>query len=184
MAVNSSALLARRRQLLDQVRTTTGDHLGRTWDSLDHYTDDTEWNRLAAPIVAAGQHRAFSIQIASLTALLGLELGYSRAELLDKASLDISQPFVALANALSNGATFDAAVISGRDRAQGVGESAVTYAARAANSAADRHVSGWERVPEGGACDWCVEVSGQMYRTADSAAFGHLRCACDVIPAA
>ncbi len=182
--VNSAALLNRRRQLIDHVRTTTGQQLANVWDSLDGYSDDEQWLARATPVLAAGQSRAISLQIASLEAILGVQLAYDRPALLQKAAIDISQPFIALATALRDGHPFDDAVTAGADRAQTVGESGVTWAARAANTAADQHVSGWERVPDGGACDWCQLVAEQTYSTADSASFGHDRCACDVIPAA
>lgn len=183
MAVNDLALLARRRQLLDQLRTSTSSQLTRIWDSLDNYTDDTRWLTLASPVLQAGQQRAAHLTIASLEAILGTRLAFDTKTILERAKIDPTQPFIALANALSNKLEFAAAVDAGRARAEAVGESAVTFAARAANGAAESHVSGWSRVPDAGACDWCQTVAGQTYHTADSASFGHLRCACDVVPA-
>lgn len=182
--VNSTALLTRRRQLLDRIRLVTGAQLASVWDNLDGYSDDEQWLTLAVPILTAGQTRAVSLQIASLEAILATRLAFDTPSILERATIDITQPFIALATALGNGDPFTAAVAAGRDRAQAVGESGVTFASRAANTAADEHVHGWERVPEGGACDWCKLVAQQTYKTADSASFGHLRCACDVIPAA
>lgn len=182
--LNSQALLARRRQLLDQIRTVTGTQLADVWDSLGGYSDDQQWLARAVPVLVAGQSRAISLTIASLEAILGVQLAFDRPALIDKARIDITQPFISLATALRDGHPFDDAVTAGADRAQTIGETGVTWAARAANGVADSHVTGWERIPEGGACDWCIEVAGQTYHDADSAAFGHDRCACDVVPAA
>lgn len=181
--VNSAALLRRRRELLDNLRAVTGSQLAAIWNSLDGYSDDRQWRARAVPVLTAGQSRAISLQIASLEAILAAPLVFDRHAVLERAAIDINQPFIALATALQDGQPFVDAVEAGAARAEGVGESGITFASRAANSAADDHVTGWERVPSAGACSWCALVAEQTYKTADSASFGHLRCSCDVIPA-
>lgn len=184
MPVNDVALLKRRRQLLDQIRATTGTKLSQIWGSLDGYTDDEPWIERATPVLIAAQEHAASLQVAYLQALLGTRLNFDPRAVVATASIDISQPFIAFANALDNGAALAAAVDAGHLRAAAVGESGVTWAARAANSVGDREqrIVGWTRVLSGGACDWCQLVSTQRYTSAESASFGHLRCNCDVDP--
>jgi hypothetical protein len=185
-AVNDVALLRRRQDQLAALRSTTADQLGRRWQALPAYTSDMEdrWVELAAPVVAAGQTRAAALQIAYLQRRLGVSLTFDRAAVLSAAKIDISQPFIALANALSGGADLDAAVESGRARAEGVGESAVQWASRSANHAAgaDQRIVGWTRTLDAGACEWCQVVATQRYNSAESASFGHLRCGCGVDP--
>lgn len=48
-------------------------------------------------------------------------------------------------------------------------------------------ITGWRRVPIGVTCNWCMTVSTQRYRTAESASFGHGHkgvdyCDCQVVP--
>lgn len=183
--VNDVALLRRRQDQLAALRSTTAAQLARRWLALPDYSADMEdrWVELAAPVVAAGQGRAVSIQVAVLERRLGRRLTFDRLAVLAAARIDLTQPFVALANALSTGADFDAAVESGRARAEGVGESAVQWASRSANSAAtDQRIVGWTRTVGAGSCEWCQVVATQRYRTAESASFGHLRCSCGVDP--
>lgn len=185
-AVNDVALLRRRQDQLAVLRSTTAAQLGRRWLSLSDYDPDMEfrWIELAGPVVAAGQGRAVSLQVAVLERRLGRRLAVDRPKILAAARIDLTQPFIALANALSTGADFGTAVESGRTRAEGVGESAVQWASRAANTAAqaDQRIVGWTRTVGAGSCEWCQVVATQRYRSAESASFGHLRCSCGVDP--
>jgi hypothetical protein len=184
--VNDLALLKRRRGLLTSIRLTTGAALGNAWDNFGAWTDDQQdrWARIATAILTAGQNRAIDLQIAYLQTTLRQTIPFDRAALLERAAIDVNQPFVALANALAGGIPFTEALTAGRLRAEGVGESGTQWAARAANNAAegDERIVGWTRVLDGDPCDWCQLVSTQRYHTADSASFGHLRCGCDVEP--
>lgn len=184
--VNDVALLRRRQQLLADLRTTTAGQLARRWDAMPGYAEDLQgrWIDLAGPVVAAAQDQAVSVQVAFLQRLLNTELGYDRAAILERAAIDIRQPFIALATALKAGDDYSAAVEAGRARAEGVGESAVQWASRAANDAAsdDRRIVGWMRTVDANSCEWCQVVATQMYHSAESASFGHIRCGCGVDP--
>lgn len=182
MPVNEQALHARRRLLFDRLRALVGARLAAIWLGLDGYVDQGRWVSLAAPIVQAGQERAVSIQTAYLEAILGLSLIVNRQAVLERAAIDVTEPFIAFATALDNQQTFDVAREAGAARATGIGESAVTWAARAAATPAEPHVEGWIRTPDPDPCEWCLVVSTQRYHTVDSASFGHLHCSCDVDP--
>jgi hypothetical protein len=86
---------------------------------------------------------------------------------------------------LSQGRPFDEALEVGRSTAQAVAFDFVQSAARLTGDVvakkSERTVK-WQRVPSPGACEWCVEVAGQLYNSAESADFGHERCDCDAIP--
>lgn len=184
MPVNDVALVRRRQQQLATLRETTAAQLSKRFLALDGYSDEAPWIRSAAPVLEAGQSRAIDLQVAHLQALLGERLTFDRAAILEASAIDLREPFIAFARALSSGAVIEDAVEAGRLRAEGVGESGVQYAARAANQAADSHerIVGWTRTLGAGSCDWCITVSTQRYRSAESAAFGHLRCNCGVDP--
>lgn len=184
--VNDVALLRRRQQLLADLRAAAAAQLARRWDALPGYGEDIQgrWQDLAVPVVTAAQNQAVSLQVAFLQRLLDSQLIYDRAAILDAAAIDVTQPFLAVAGALNSGADFAAAVDAGRARAEGVGESAVQWASRAANDAAsgEQRIVGWQRTLDGNACEWCQVVATQVYRSAESASFGHIRCGCGVDP--
>lgn len=182
MPLRSDLLAGRRTQALDRLRSTTGNRLAAAFRALDAYDDEARWNALVEPLVAAAQTRAISTQIAYLEAVIGTRLRFDTDSLLERAAIDLREPFIAFANAIDHGEDFASAVVSGALRAEGVGESSVTYASRAAATTANRYVRGWERSLSAGACDWCQTAAQQTYRTAESASFGHLRCSCDVSP--
>lgn len=180
------ALTRRRQDLLARLRATTSSELGRRWKSLRSYDEAQQrrWIEIARPVVAAGQGRAIDVQIAYLVARLGEEIDFDRADLLALAEVDLTEPFLALARSLAAEGDLDAAVESGFLRAQGLGESSVQWAARAASTAVegDDRIVGWRRTLGRGSCEWCIQVSAQRYRSAESASFGHQRCSCGVDP--
>lgn len=182
----ADALTARKQALLEELGTRTASQLRRIWQSMGSYaeSDQEAWTQLASPVIDAAQSHAVSLQVAYLETLLDESVDFDAEAVLANAAIDVNEPFIALANALSNGEGIDAAVESGALRAEGIGESGVTWAARAANGAVEGNdrISGWQRTLSRGACEWCQTVAGQTYRSAESASFGHLRCNCGVEP--
>lgn len=145
--------------------------------------DEDRWVQVASPVVAAGQDQAISTQSAYLGARLGGTVTVDRRAVLEASAVDLREPFIALANSLSKGGTIEAAVLSGALRAQGLGESAAYWAARATNTGVDdSRIVGWTRTISGNACEFCQLVSTQRYHSAESASFGHQRCDCGVDP--
>lgn len=182
---NDVALVQRRQVVLAKLRTSTSTAVAKAWDSLDAYSDaEIElFIRRAHPALAAGQERAFWLTVSHLQALLGENVDADLA-LLDSAQIDLEQPFIAMRRSLAAGDAFHLAVAAGRARAEGVGESGVQWASRAANQALDDEprIHGWRRTLTRKACSWCQQVAEQIYRSADSASFGHLHCDCGVDP--
>lgn len=179
--------LARRRQtLLDRLAVVTGRALAAVWGRLPAYTEEqvAEFERLAAPVLAAGQQRAVDLTVAYLSRVLGEPLAVDRDVVLARAAIDIREPFIAFARSLNSGNRFEDAVVAGGHRAEGVGESGVHWASRATAEAADGHprIVGWRRTLTAKSCSWCHTVATQRYRSAESASFGHLRCDCSVEP--
>lgn len=184
MPVNDVALVRKRQTLLATLRQTTAAQLARRWTALDSYDNETAWLRTAGPVLLAGQSRAVDLQVAHLQALLGARITFDRPAILENAAVDLTEPFLALGRALNAGADYADAVEAGKLRAEGLGESGVQWASRAANQAAagDDRIVGWTRTLGAGSCSWCIQVSAQRYHSAESASFGHLRCNCGVDP--
>lgn len=180
------ALTRRRQDALARIRTLTAAQLARRWRTLGSYdkSDQQRWHGVARPIITAGQNQAIDTQLAYLGARLGRPVRFDRKTLLELAAVDLDEPFLALARILSGGGSLAEAVASGLTRAEGLGESAVMWASRAANTAAepDERIVGWRRTLGRGSCEWCIQVSRQRYRSAESASFGHQRCSCGVDP--
>lgn len=185
MPLNDAALVRRRQEILAHLRSTTAAAVAKVWDSLDSYTDDQieAFIRRASPAVAAGQERAFWLSVAHLQRLLGDEF-QADIGLLSTAEVDLKEPFIALGRALNAGNSIEDAIAAGRARAEAVADSGVQWASTRASQSADgdNRIIGWTRALDGKACDWCREVSRQIYRTAETASFGHTRCGCSVEP--
>lgn len=137
-----------------------------------------------------------------LTGLQGattaLTVGYfgllSSGARVDTAGLTVAQdlrhPFIGVRKALKEGAEWEAAQAAGRARAEAMASERVmlTQAATAERIDATGKVVGWRRVPQGATCSYCIVVSTQRYRTAETASNvghrnkGRLTCDCDVVP--
>lgn len=183
---NHPALIARKRAGLDRIRTTTGIAVARIWTAMPNHAADTQdaFARQATPVVKAGQDRAVSLTVAFIAALTGITAKTDRPAIIGSAAVDLTSPFKAFGHALNDGQDINAALAAGADAARSAGQDAVTWASRSSGTAFDHsdQVIGWERIPDGGACDWCVLVAGQTYKTADTAAFGHRDCGCEASP--
>lgn len=184
--VDDVALTRRRQVVLARLRGATAAQLVRLWRSLGSYDESNQerWARLAGPPVTAAQSQAIDTQIAYLEARMGHPIRFDRKGLLELAAVDLDEPFFALGRTFAGGGSPEEAIASGLARAQALGESAVQWAARAANTSveSDERIVGWTRTLTGLACEWCRMVATQRYRTAESASFGHQRCDCGVDP--
>lgn len=121
-------------------------------------------------------------------------LGLLLDEAPEVADVDIEQelrhPFIGVYRDLGRGALFDQAMTTGKERAETLAQERVIRTQRATLEVADEatpQIVGWRRVPQGSTCRWCMTVSTQRYRTAQSASFGHGHggtdyCDCDVVP--
>lgn len=181
LLLDETALTGRLQTRLTRLRGLTADRLAAIFAALGVYTTTDRWLRLAGPVMTAGQNQAISTQAAYLRRLVG-DFDLDRAAALERAAIAADDPFVAFATALDRGDSIPQAIDSGAARAHQLGQSAVTWAARAANASIDDRVDGWARVLNGPACPWCVSAAADTYRTADSASFGHRSCHCGVTP--
>lgn len=94
------------------------------------------------------------------------------------------RPFVTVWGALGRGIPWAAAVKLGLDRATSAAATDVQLSfthTLAALGSADNQILGYERVPDDGACDFCLAASGQVYHSSDLMPL-HNGCGCGVEP--
>jgi hypothetical protein len=94
------------------------------------------------------------------------------------------RPFVTVWSALGAGKLWQDAVAAGLNRATSTAAMDVQLASRAAFrevQAADDQIRGYTRVPDGGACAFCLEVAGAFVKSADAMPL-HNRCGCSLEP--
>lgn len=159
----------------------------RAWDGLDGYdTADiaTLTDRTAAALRAAKQ-ASFTASSGYYSAISGVPAPrMTVGQVASEAAL--RDPFIATWRALKQGRDYLDAVAAGRARMDAVVANFANSTARQTGDlfiqSAGLRSDGWERITEPGACDWCVLVAGQTYKTADSADFGHDRCGCTAVP--
>lgn len=96
------------------------------------------------------------------------------------------EPFIAFWRALKTGNSLEDALASGRARSAAIARNLAVSSSRRTGDVffdrSDLKPIGWERVLDAGACPWCELVAGQLYKSAESADFGHDRCGCSAVP--
>ena len=183
----SDAELKRYRTQLATYRRRTSALLAALWDGLDSYDEEAaeRYAISAAPILAGAKQASVSASVAMFALSQGIRPPSVPLDAVDVVAR-IDHPFLALWHAVNEGRPNEEALLAGRNQAEAVGADFVQQTARRTGDVAARE-SGtrvrWRRVPEPKACSWCRTVAGQLYRTAESADFGHDRCYCDVVPA-
>ncbi len=96
----------------------------------------------------------------------------------------LTRPFVTMRTALAGGAPYQQAADLGRNRAAMIGRTDPMLAARAGSSHAmilTPGIVGYRRVPDGGACSFCLLAATQRYRDSDLMPL-HPGCGCGIAP--
>jgi hypothetical protein len=183
----------------DEVRRRILAYTQAAWHSLDQWrTPDIErFVRKVVPVVTGGQVRVANLTDAYLAAMatnvLGVAtrpVGIPTSTVNDSVMRGVTTADVyrrtgpAVWSALAAGAPLDDAVHQGLTRALVTAgtdlQLARTHATRYSLSRDDR-VVGYQRIPDGGACELCLLASTQRYRGEDLMPI-HNRCGCDVEP--
>lgn len=181
----------------ERIRRRTAAAVGSAWRSLSAYDRENvpEFLQLAVPIVAAGQRQSaattnaflaratrrspLALNVAAVTGA-GVRAGTPPETVYER-------PFVTVWTALKAGTEFKDAVNAGRARATGSAAMDVQLTMRATLrdiGERDDMILGFERVPDGDACEFCVLVAGQQYTTQDlMPVHNHCGCGVDVITA-
>jgi len=124
------------------------------------------------------------LKATALTAgYMGIVLEEAVAPISQTVEPDWDLPFIDYQAALDRGEEQVAAIQAGASSSSAIGRQSVVSTARQAGDAVQSsRIIAWRRVPDGDACDWCLMVAGDRYKSATSADFGHLRCECGVSP--
>lgn len=187
-------LTQRYQDALARLRAQATTMVGAAWDSLERYDEAqvSEWLDLVEPVVLAGQAQAVALTDAYLAALLErAPLGLLPEELTGAAvragttpAEVYRRPFVTVWTALAAGTAWAAATSAGRAQATTSAATDIALSTRAAASAAgelDDSITGFARVPDGNACEFCTSAAGQRYRTDDLMPL-HPNCGCTLEP--
>lgn len=170
------------------IISATVPKLQSAWDDLDNYDEDA-----IDELVTAAEKPLRSLKSAAVRQALGLYTvlagvrppGISVDEV--PTVPDLRSPFISVWQALKSGTPYPEALLAGRSRIEAViSDFAVSSARQTGDVFVEKarvHPSGWERITDANACDWCDMVAEDIYSSADAADFGHDRCGCTAVPA-
>lgn len=180
-------LTRRFQQALRSIGAAAAPRVQRAWLSLPAYDEDQveEFATKAAPALSAAKFAAVR-QAAGYYAIASGVRAVGVPAAVVPSVLDPREPFISTWLALTSGRPFEEAVNAGALRVDAVVGDYVTSSARQTGDIviekAGLRIAGWERVPDGDACAWCLEVSPGFYTSAESADFGHNYCGCSAEP--
>lgn len=183
----SVAPLTRRYQAaLGSIAARSVPLLEHVWDELEDYDEEAidTFAAAIAPYMAAVKRGAVAQSAGYFNSIFGTIVGVDPERVSSK--FDPRDPFVMVWRGLQSGARWEDAVAAGRRQlAATVHHYTLSSARRAGDEfvrKTGRAAGGWRRVPNRGACEWCQQAAADIYRRAESADFGHLRCGCTAVP--
>lgn len=174
-----------------RLRTIAAAAAASAWNSLPGYDEEhvDQWLSTIVPLIAATQRQSVALTEAFIARSIRRQpLGISPDKILGelRGGIDPAEvyrrPFVTVWSALGNGKEWQAAVAAGLARTTATAATDVQLAMRdtlRVVGEADDLVVGYQRVPDGGACEFCQLVAGQRYRT-DQLMPIHAHCGCGV----
>lgn len=192
-------VLARRHQdRLLAVRDRTRESLARIWSQVVTGPNDealARWISSAVPILDSAIQTSAAQSIAYVSSYTTaatdepaeptdlVAAAFARPRGLDLADV-LTRPFVTFRAELGRDTPYMEARARGGNRAAQIGATDPMLAARAASTEAMRlqpRVVGYRRVPDGGACSFCLLAATQRYRDGDLMPM-HPSCGCTVAP--
>lgn len=185
------ALVVVYQQALARVRRIAAAGVTVAWDRLGAYNveDVPTFVGAVVPVVEGAQRQAAALTLGYMTRR-GAQASVDVAAVVAATRGGIPtadvyrRPFVTTWTALKDGRPWADAVRAGRERATSSAEMDVALATRdtaAAVVEGDDRIVGWERIPDGGACEFCLLASTQRYHSGDLMPL-HNRCGCSVEP--
>jgi len=178
-------LTRRFQQALAAIIANTTPAVHRAFDNLTTYDEESinAFVAKAGPSLQAAKAASVRQAAAYYTLLAGITPpSIAPAEVVIVPNL--RDPFISVWQALGSGLAYTAALDAGRARVEAVVSNFTVSTARQTGDVfvAKAHLPAprWERIPDGGACDWCLEAANDTYDSAESADFGHDRCGCTV----
>jgi hypothetical protein len=175
-----------------RLRVLAANGVSRIWQSLPGYDRQNidEWLTRTLPLIAGAQRASVALTEAYLARELRRQpLGINPDDLIGAGvrngtppEVVYERPFVTVWTALQSGHAWADAVASGLARATSTAETDVQLAMRGTLREVgqlDDTIYGYERVPDGNACDLCLIASTQRYHVEDLMPI-HNRCGCGV----
>lgn len=175
----------------ERLRRAVAGAMGAAWSGLGSYNegDVPRFLARAVPLVRAGQRQSVALTEAYLARSVGRgPMGLDPEKLLRQLRNGTPpdevyrRPFVTVWTALGAGKAWGDAVAEGLDRATSAAATDVQLASRQALrdvGNADEAILGYQRVPDGNACEFCLLIADQRYTT-DALQPVHNHCGCSV----
>lgn len=160
-----------------RLKTLAADGLGRAWDDLPSYNeaDVAPFLRRAVPFVVGTQRQSVALTNAFLARSLeqrptGVNIAAIVAGIRNGASAaDVyRRPFVDVWSGLKNGKAWTDAVAAGRARLVSAAEMDIQLAMRdtlLAVGETEEALTGYQRVANANACEFCLAVNGAQFQT-------------------
>lgn len=179
--IDSVALTLAYERELDALADAVARAVRQVFLDLDHLdrADIDEFVRNAKPITTGGAQEAADLASAYLSTLTGSKLTTSPIAM---PYVAFDSPFHRTWHQLSQDDPWEQARESGASVAEGIGYDAASDGASARMGQPGTKVKAYRRLLQPGACEWCQVVATQLYRTQESATFGHLNCHCKPVP--
>ena len=165
---------------LEELAQLVGLAVRDVFEGLAHVdrADIEEFITEASPYTTAGATEAADLASAYLSEMTGQAIAPSD---LIAPVVDFEGPFLRTWHQLKEGAPWEEARVSGSSVAEVTGYDVTLDGASARMGQPGVKVRGWRRVINASACEWCQVVATQLYRTQESATFGHHGCRCTTV---
>jgi hypothetical protein len=176
-----------------RLRLATAAGVGRVWQALPGYdrANVDEFLSRVLPLVDAAKRQSIALTDAYLARsmdrpAIGVDVEAIIAAMRGGVPPEevYQRPFVRTWTDLKAGTLWVDAVAAGLAQATSTAEMDVQIAMRDTVHRVgllDDSIHGWERVPDGGACEFCLIAATQTYNTSDLQPL-HNRCGCSVAP--
>jgi hypothetical protein len=176
-----------------RLRVITRGAIERIWGDLPGYDrrNVDEWLSRVLPVVSTSQRASVALTEAYLASYLErAPLGLDGGAILERARVGASaeevyfRPFVNVWSALGAGKSFEDAIASGLARATGSAAMDVQLAMRETAGEvqeAGDGIYGYQRVADGGACEFCQAIDGAYLKSGDASPL-HNNCGCGLEP--
>jgi hypothetical protein len=177
-------------EALRRLRALTIAAVGQAWQDLPGYDRQNidQWLEQVVPVVTTARMTSAVLTDAYLATAMGRQpFGIDVSDKVRGGTpvAEVYQrPFVTVWTALGAGARWEDAVAQGMARATSAAAMDVQLAFRASADEigrADDGIYGFQRVADGGACAFCLEVDGAYVKTADASPL-HNHCGCGLEP--
>lgn len=176
-----------------RIRSQAVAAMSAAWQQLPNYDESSvpAFLERAVPISVASQRASIAITNAFIARRLGRQpAGVNPALILDATRNGATpadvyrRPFVTVWTALKNGTEYQAAIAAGMARATSSAAMDVQLAMRGTMQAvqdADPGIFGYQRVADGGACEYCAAIDGAYVKSANAMPL-HNHCGCGLDP--